>query len=167
MAGIEEAAADQLPAILAVHRAAFGGDYEAGVVAALVGGGHAVLSLVARDGVSLSGHVLFSRLDARIGAVPLDVVVLAPLAVAPPAQGKGIGAALVREGLARITARGHTAVVVRGDPQFYSRFGFSAALAENLDAPWSGPTYQAMELVPGALARGRCRLVYPAPFRVP
>ena len=49
-------------------------------------------------------------------------------------------------------AMGVPAVVVLGHPDYYPRFGFRASLAEGLVAPFSGPAFMAVELVPGALA---------------
>ncbi|HNK33546.1 MAG TPA: N-acetyltransferase, partial [Plasticicumulans sp.] len=51
---------------------------------------------------------------------------LAPLAVAPAYQGRGIGARLVRTGLAALQARGAGGCVVLGEPAYYARFGFAA-----------------------------------------
>ncbi|MCS6930992.1 MAG: hypothetical protein NZM27_02135 [Acetobacteraceae bacterium] len=42
-------------------------------------------------------------------------------------------------------------MIVLGDPACYGRFGF--AVARELDAPFSGPAFQAMELRPGGLPR--------------
>src|SRR5690606_2056821 len=54
-------------------------------------------------------------------------LLLGPLAVAPEAQGLGIGGLLMREALARAATLGHTAVLLVGDPEYYERFGFVAA----------------------------------------
>jgi putative acetyltransferase len=47
--------------------------------------------------------------------------------VLPDYQRQGIGSELVREGLRRGESGGYGAVVVLGDPRFYSRFGFVRA----------------------------------------
>lgn len=58
-------------------------------------------------------------------------------------------------------------VIVRGDPRVYSRFSFSAELAKPITSPFSGrPTWQAAELIPGALEGVRGWVNYPPPFRV-
>ena len=51
-------------------------------------------------------------------------------------------------------------MVVLGHP----RFGFSAQLAGRLEAPFSGPAFMALELVPGALAEVSGEVRYPPPF---
>jgi putative acetyltransferase len=159
--------AEDIAGIDAVHKAAFGGDYEAGVVATLRADGDTLLSLVAREGDHVVGHVGFSRLDARRGNEKIALVVLAPLAVAPSHQDAGVGSALVKTGLAWLPGMGVTAVVVRGHPTYYPRHGFSAELAKMISAPWSGPTYPALEFVPGAISAGPLVAVYPRAFTLP
>jgi putative acetyltransferase len=57
-------------------------------------------------------------------------------------------------------------VIVLGHPEYYSRFGFSAELARCLRAPFSGPAFRALELVPGALSAVNGEVRYPPPFGV-
>src|SRR6201996_3292288 len=52
------------------------------------------------------------------GGVP--ALVLGPLAVDASARSLGVGAALMKHALAK--ARGHNAVILRGDPAYYERF---------------------------------------------
>jgi putative acetyltransferase len=66
------------------------------------------------------GHVLAAR--GRLGEDPL--IAVAPLAVAPAAQGRGVGTALMQEVLRRAEAQGWPAVVLLGAPAYYGRFGF-------------------------------------------
>jgi len=115
-------------AIASVHRLAFGAEGEtvAELVDALRAGDPDTVGLVAEDGGDVVGHVLFSRslLDAPRRLV--GVQVLSPLGVTPSHQRRGVGAALVREGLARLEARAVPVVFLEGDPRYYSRFGFRA-----------------------------------------
>ncbi len=85
----------------------------------------AVLSLSARTGARLIGHVLFTRgqLDGSTDTVAL----LGPLAVHPEHQRQGVGKALIAEGLARLKTQGVADVLVLGDPTYYSRSGFRPA----------------------------------------
>jgi putative acetyltransferase len=152
------------PAVEAVHRAAFGGEYEAAVVARLRATGYVAASVLARRAGEVVGHILFSRLDATLDGRPLDAVALAPLAVRPGAQAGGIGTRLVIAGLARMRGQGRAAAFVRGHPWFYPRFGFSAAAIAHLDTPWRDAAYMGLALRPGALAgQGGC-VRYPAAF---
>jgi putative acetyltransferase len=149
----EERAGDEA-AIREVNRLAFGGDAEGDLVGALRTGGHVVVSLVAVDHDTVVGHALFSALPIETDGGVLIGAALAPVAVRPERQREGIGSALIRRGIARCRERGCVAVVVLGHPDYYPRFGFSAALAEQLTAPYAGPAFMALELVEGALERG-------------
>jgi putative acetyltransferase len=153
-----------LEAIREVNRRAFGQGDEARLVDALRDGGYARLSLVAEEGGRVVGHVLFSDLPIVMQAGALQALALAPVAVLPERQRQGIGSRLIREGLRACSEAGHPAVVVLGHADYYPRFGFSAWLAERLQAPFSGPSFMALELVPGALAGVTGEVRYPPPF---
>ena len=147
----EETAADRV-VVRAVVRAAFGGEAEADLVERLHADGDATVALVAERAGNVVGHVLFSRLPIELGQRIVPAAALAPLAVAPEWQRQGIGAALVREGLALCRDRGVAAVVVLGDSAYYGRFGFRAGTTAGLQTPWSGPHLMALELIPGSLS---------------
>jgi putative acetyltransferase len=151
-------------AVREVNRLAFGRDDEALLVDALRVGGHAVLSLVAEDWGKVVGHVLFSDLPILTRSGTVAALALAPLAVLPARQRQGIGSRLVREGLRACADAGHRIIVVLGHPTYYPRFGFSAALARPLKAPFSGESFMAVELVPGALHGVAGEILYPPPF---
>lgn len=71
---------------------------------------------------SIIGHVAFSpvQIDGRDG----DWYGLAPLALHPDWQRRGIGAALVQAGLEDLQRIDAAGCVVLGEPEYYSRFGF-------------------------------------------
>jgi putative acetyltransferase len=101
------------------------------------------VSLVATvDGVVV-GHVLLTAAEVvNERAVQHRVLVLSPLSVLPQQQRRGIGAALVREALARADAEGEEMVVLQGSPRYYPRFGFrdSRTLGISMDLPdWRPP----------------------------
>ncbi len=151
-------------AIRAVLRDAFDQDAEGQLVDALRDQGYARLALVATEIDELVGYILFSHTTIQTADASLDALALAPLAVTPSRQGRGIGSALVREGLSRCTEQGHRIVLVVGHPAYYPRFGFSAELALPLASPYAGPSFMALELVAGALSNVRGTVQYPAPF---
>jgi predicted N-acetyltransferase YhbS len=114
-------------AILEVVRAAFSGggrdgQEEVDIVVKTWGLQAAVdgLELVALDEDSVIGHVLGARGD--LGG--RGVVAVAPLAVSPLHQKRGVGSALMGELLYRAEASGYPLVVLLGDPAYYGRFGF-------------------------------------------
>jgi putative acetyltransferase len=147
-----------------VNQLAFGGEDEALLVAALRAGGYARVSLVAEEDGQVVGHILFSDLSIVTPGGVAPALALAPMAVVPSHQRRGIGSALVREGLRTCRDAGHRIVIVLGHPKFYPRFGFSAKMAERLSSPYSGPAFMAAELVPNALQGVAGEVVYPPPF---
>ena len=84
-------------------------------------------------------------------------ILLGPLAVEPPLQGKGIGKSLVRHGLSQARRLGHDYCLVVGEPEYYEPFGFRNAPAAGLILP--GPVdshrFQVLELSPGSLEGAR------------
>src|SRR5262249_17819848 len=122
--------------------------------------------LVAEKDEQVVGHILFSDLTIITKAGTVPALALAPMAVLPECQNRGIGSALVRRGLEVCKEQGHRIVAVLGHPHFYLRFGFSAQLASTLASPFGGEeSWMALELVPGALADVRGRVDYPPPFK--
>jgi putative acetyltransferase len=150
-------------AIARVVDAAFRGTAESKLVQALREAGLAAIELVA-VGEAVVGHVLFSVLAVTIDGRPLKALALAPVAVRPDRQRRGIGSALVQAGLERAQAENWDAVIVLGDPAYYPRFGFSAAQARHLEAPFSGEAFMALALRPGVLDGRAGRVVYPPAF---
>lgn len=110
---------------------------EAGLVDDLRAAGALGLSLVAEapDG-TLVGHVAFSPVTVE-GRGADRLLGLAPLAVVPAWQGRGLGSALVSAGLEAARARGCELVVVLGEPAYYRRFGFRPAGAFGI--AWEHP----------------------------
>ena len=124
------------------------------------------LSLVAEEGGAVVGHILFSPIIVAIDRGEVPALSLAPMAVRPDRQRRGIGSALVRHGLAECGRLGHRIVIVVGHAEFYPRFGFSSALAQNLACPFGncGEAWMALELVPGALQGVWGTVKYPKAF---
>ncbi len=151
---IRDATFADFAAIRQIIRHAFGRDDEANLVEQLRADGDVLVELVAANEIALTGHILYSPLAIERGGETLRAAALAPVSVLPAFQGQGIGGALIRAGNARCAALGLSAVIVLGHVDYYPRFGFSAAAAESLEAPFSGPHFMALELKPGALQTG-------------
>jgi predicted N-acetyltransferase YhbS len=96
-----------------------------------------LISLLAFEDDRVSGHVLFTR--ARVSGSDLIVSILAPLAVLPECQGKGVGTALVNKGLEMLKERNTDLVFVLGHPGYYPRFGFLPAGERGFRAPYPIP----------------------------
>lgn len=117
--------AHDLPAVRRVVSAAFGDEPVADLLDDLrTSTAWRGLSFVAESGGQVVGHVAFTRgwLDAPVGL--LEVLVLSPLSVAPVAQGRGVGAELVRRTLELLRDRPEPLVFVEGSPGYYGRLGF-------------------------------------------
>ena len=153
-----------LAAIGNVNRLAFGRDEESRLVDALRAGGFVRLSLLAEVEREIVGHILFSTLPIEGDHGVVEALALAPMAVLPAQQRRGIGSGLVREGLRLCQADGHRVVVVLGHTEFYPRFGFSSMLAARLVSPFAGPAFMALELSPGSLDGIAGEVRYPPPF---
>jgi putative acetyltransferase len=158
-----------------VLRAAFERENEAVLVRAVraSAGFIPALSLVAEIPERVVGHILLSAIEiereAGAGSTSSRSVPslgLAPLAIHPKWQNRGIGSALVREGLSTAARLGHTSVIVLGHPGFYRRFGFRPAAHRNICPPFDAPSeaFLVLELVPDALASVRGTVRYPAVF---
>jgi putative acetyltransferase len=87
------------------------------------------LSLVAESDGSVVGHVAFSPVTFE-ECENVHGHILAPLAVKPHHQKRGIGSALVEDGIRRLSEMGTSVLFVYGDPKYYGRFGFSGDAAE-------------------------------------
>jgi putative acetyltransferase len=148
-------------AIERVHTLAFAQADEARLVRRLNAEGFTVASIVAIDGDDVVGHVLFSRLS-----IPdLNAVSLAPVGVVPDRQAQGIGSQLIRKGLETCTSLGADVVIVVGEPEYYTRFGFSLHVGEQFTCVWSGPYFLALELRAGAVGSRTYAVEYPTPFQ--
>ncbi|MFL6136433.1 MAG: GNAT family N-acetyltransferase [Frankiaceae bacterium] len=151
---------------------AFGDDHAARLVDLLRRSpGHLPeLALVAVDGDGgggLLGHVMLTVVDLVTEpgeAVP--VLCLSPLSVAPPAQRRGIGSALVRNALARADERGWPLVTVEGNPALYQRYGFTVSTALGIERPSELIPQQGFMCLPlrGYDPALRGRIDYPEPF---
>ena len=68
------------------------------------------------------GHIAFSPITISDGSQ--GWYGLGPISVLPEYQKRGIGKALMHEGLSRLKAKGAKGCVLVGDPNYYERFGF-------------------------------------------
>lgn len=109
-----------------------------------------LVSLIASNGDNVIGHVAFSPVSISPPPLLAPTWALAPLAVAPGAERRGLGSALVRAGLQACADAGCGSVVVLGAPAFYHRFGFFSAAERGLQCRFDAPpeAFMLNELVP-------------------
>jgi len=139
-------------AVFAVNASAFETPAEATLVDVLREHAQPVVALVAEENGNVVGHIMFSPVSLSENP-DLKLMGLAPMAVAPEHQRKGIGSALVRAGLEQCRQLGFVAVVVLGHPEYYPRFSFSPSSRFGIDSEYEVPedVFMAIELVPDAL----------------
>jgi putative acetyltransferase len=80
------------------------------------------VSLVAEVGGRVIGHIAFSPVTMSDGTQ--DWYGLGPVSVLPEYQRKGIGKALIREGLSRLKGLGARGCCLVGHPEYYRKSGF-------------------------------------------
>jgi putative acetyltransferase len=138
--------------VRAVNQAAFDTNTEANLVELLHEKASPLISLVADDDGVVVGHILFSP-AVLVEHPSRKIMTLAPMAVLPAHQRRGIGSGLVRAGLESCTQIGFEAAVVLGHAEYYPRFGFRPASRFALRCEYDVPdeVFMAMELKPGIL----------------
>lgn len=149
-----------------VNQGAFDSNRECVLVEALRTAVPDVLSLVADSEGTIVGHIMFSPVTmAENGG--LNAMAVGPMAVAPAWQGLGVGGALVSHGIKECRLREVVALFVIGLPDYFPRFGFTAAASFGISCEFDVPpeTFLALELVPGALSGRRGRVVFHAAFK--
>lgn len=103
----------------------------------------------------LAGNIMYTTATIRTPEGNMKgIISFGPLSIAPVHQKKGIGAALVRHTIDMATRLNYSAILIYGDPMYYSRFGFVAAERYGIrtkDAYYS-PALQALELISGSLS---------------
>ena len=134
---IAQSSQSEIEQVLSVERAAFNSDEEPQLVKALLSDPTAapVISLLAKDNEKAVGHILFTRAQLEPGSTA-SIYLLAPLAVVPEYQKKGIGGALIDTGLKALRDTGCDLCFVLGHPGYYSRFGFTPAGRLGFDATY-------------------------------
>jgi putative acetyltransferase len=144
--------------ILSVERAAFGYDKEANLVRDLMNDTSAkpLYSLLAYEDDRAVGHILFTSAIIEGAEEDVTISLLAPLAVIPEFQKKGVGGELIRHGLVYLAAAGVDLVFVLGHPGYYPRYGFKPAGVQGFEAPYPIPeehagAWMVQELRPGVI----------------
>ena len=115
-----------LAGIVAMVREAFGNSLEARLVERLEAERRVAVTVVAVSARRVVAHALLSRLLLTASGKPaLPALALAPVAVAPQCQRRGVGSLVVRTCLR--LADPALPVFVIGAPAFYARFDFEPA----------------------------------------
>jgi len=156
-------------AVSAVVAAAFGSPVEARLVESIRASPEFLpeLSLVGDFEGQIVGHVMISYAAIRDGEKDKPIALLAPLAVSPEFQRRGVGSALVREVTRRADDLDEPLVVLEGSPVFYGRLGFeySVPCGIHLKLPsWAPAEASQILRLTNYTASIRGLVVYPAAF---
>ena len=101
------------------------------IVAGLRDAGALTLSQVAEIDGEIVGHIAISPIT--INGENKNWYGLAPVSVTPNMQGKGIGTALIKNAMQIMQEKGAEGMVLLGEPEYYTRFGFKADSRLTLD----------------------------------
>ena len=127
---VRDEAATDVAAITEVTIAAFNtlaisNHTEQFIIEALRAAGALTLSLVAEIDGRVVGHIAFSPVTISDGT--RHWYGLGPVSVLPEYQRKGIGKALIQEGVSRLKALGAKGCCLVGHPDYYRKLGFENA----------------------------------------
>jgi len=118
------------------------------------------LTRVAEMDGKIVGLIMYSKAYVMDGEKRHEVLTFGPLCIEPAFQKQGIGGRLLEATMALARERGHRAIIIYGEPEYYPRFGFKTCdhfgitthEGKNFDA------FMALELVPGALEGIKCKI---------
>lgn len=152
-----------------IHECAFGGKREADVVRSVrhSAGHRPEWSLVFEESGQIMGHVLFSYVGLeRDDQTIRRIAVLAPLAVLPERQRRGVGSALLAYGTESLESLSEPLVVVRGDIAYYGQFGFEPSFKVGIRPPFEvAPDHYLVRILPAYSRNYRGTVRYPATFK--
>jgi len=145
---------EDIDSIRYVNEQAFGQKEEAELVDKLRNRAALTLSLVAVPKNEVVGYIAFSPVVIESERLSFEAIALAPMAVLPAYQRKGIGGQLVCVGLEECRNLGHEIVAVLGHLTYYPRFGFMPARSKGISCEFEVPeeAFMVLELREGALA---------------
>ena len=124
------------------------------------------LALVAELDGEVVGYILLTEARIEDARRSFTTLALAPVAVRPDRQGRGIGGRLIDAAHDRARQLGYTSVVLLGHADYYPRFGYRRCDGYGIELPFEAPPENclAVELVSDGLAGVRGTVRYPEAF---
>ncbi len=149
-----------------INAEAFETEEEADLVNVLRESGVSCISLVYEENDELVGHIFFTPVELLCDTSGLRIIGLAPMAVIPQMQKKGIGSLLVKAGIQQCINEGYDAIVVLGHPNYYPRFGFLPSITYGIKSEYDVPddVFMVLELREDSLKGNRGTVKYHEAF---
>ncbi|MEM1099400.1 MAG: N-acetyltransferase [Planctomycetota bacterium] len=149
IAFIRESTDADLPAILDVHREAFGSEDEPRMIEQTHGGHDEVASYVAEVAGRVVGHAQLVVVHLADQSGLRGLLGLGPVGVRPAYQRRGLGSAMLEALIREGRGAGASRLFVLGHPEFYSRFGWTPAAPLGFRCAWTdGPPFMVLDLKP-------------------
>jgi len=93
---------------------------------------HDLYCFIATENEQIIGSIFFTRMTFESG---INAFILSPVATHTDQQGKGVGQQLINYGLDTLKENGVELAITYGDPNFYSKVGFSVITEQVVPAP--------------------------------
>lgn len=170
-AKIRQETTEDRSAVYEINSIAFGQENEAKLVDLLRKSDAFIpaLSLVAILDHKIVGHILFTKIKIIDNDhKEFDSLALAPMAVRPEYQQKGIGGQLIKTGLDKARELKYKSVIVLGHEHYYPKFGFVPADKWRIKAPFDVPknVFMGLELLTDGLKGVSGTVKYPKEFEM-
>ena len=136
-----------------INTEAFETKEEATIVNALRNSDVTNISLVYEQNGELGGHILFTTVELIGDTSDLKLMGLAPMAVIPKLQNKGVGSSLIKAGIQQCINDGYDAIIVLGHPDYYPKFGFVPSVKYGIKSEYDVPdnVFMVLELKKNSL----------------
>ncbi len=153
------------PRITQIHKLAFNRPNEADLIDLIRQSNRYIpgLTLVAEIDEMIVGHIVYSEINL-VNQETISVLGLAPLAVHPEFQNRGIGSQLVQVSLTLAKIRQYPLIIVLGDPKFYAKFGFQPSVDYQIHSPFPVPEEYFMVKVFNDKIQHQGNIIYPQAF---
>jgi len=124
------------------------------------------LSIVAEYKNKIIGHILLTKIKIQNKESEHTSLSLAPVAVLPEFQNKGIGGKLILHAHKAARKLGFKSVILVGHKNYYPRFGYKPTINYGIKLPFDAPEQNclAIELVENGLKGVTGNVVFPKEF---
>ena len=126
------------------------------------------LSIVAEVESEIVGYLLLTPIIIKNSNREFQSLALAPVAVLPKFQNKGIGGMLIKKSHEVAKSLGFNSVILLGHQDYYPKFGYLPASQFQIEFPLEVPeeNFMAIELTDNALKEISGIVVYPPEFEI-